>query len=162
MSPQTWQEISYILVAVGIGFLVVTIILSIKFQLVSMIRTELSNRKGLAAEKEYFDYVENKNNSIDRIDVSDKASENTKTNRVQTPPDEAKEPVINTKTEKITNEEENDSSTVLVSSGRKKAEPDSGTMIVSKRNPAPANTDDEFVITENIIVINGNPDVIAL
>lgn len=60
MSSEVWKNISIVFLSVGSLFLIITIVLSIKFQLFSIIKAELQNRKS-SGEEEYFAYAENKN-----------------------------------------------------------------------------------------------------
>jgi Na+(H+)/acetate symporter ActP len=156
MSPQTWQDISYVLIVVGIVFLIVTIVLSVKFQLVSMIRVMLSDRKDAAAGNEYFDYVGNKNNDIDRIEGSVRTQTGEKVNTVLAEHSEPVRTQIQKKSAPVKN-----SSTVLVSPERKAPADSSGTVLISRKNRHHENSEDEFVITENIIVIHGNAEMIV-
>ena len=52
MSPKIWHDISYVFLASGIVFLVLTIILSVRFQLSSMIKSEFGNKKKKEIETE--------------------------------------------------------------------------------------------------------------
>ena len=65
MSPELWHQIAIGFLIVGILALISTIFFSVKFQLFSMIRSELESRKNnsIADEKEYFKFVEDKNKS---------------------------------------------------------------------------------------------------
>ena len=46
MSPQLWNNISYILLVTGILFFTVTVILAVKFQLLTMLKAEINRRHG--------------------------------------------------------------------------------------------------------------------
>ena len=154
MNSQTLNIISYILLGLGVLFLILTIIFSVKFKLVSIIKSELGNKKKrkTSESEDYFSYVENKNKDIDIEEVKTSPSYELTENTIQ-------------EVYSDTDEEERDesSSTVIVSQ-RRINDVSEGTVIVSSRsrNAAPKENSEEFVITENIMIINGDPHAVRV
>ena len=56
MNPESWHSISTVFLIVGIVFFVLTVWLSVKFNLISIIKSELNNRKERHSsdENDYF------------------------------------------------------------------------------------------------------------
>ena len=156
MDSQTLNIISYILLGTGVVFLVLTIVFAVKFKLVSIIKSELGNKKKnkTSESDDYFSFVENKNKDIDIEEVKN------------SPSFELPEKIIQ-EVYSDDNEEEKDdsSSTVIVSNRRANTnEVSEGTVIVSSRsrNIAQKEKNEEFVITENIMIINGDPHTVSM
>ena len=154
MSSKIWHDISYIFLTSGIAFLILTIVLSIKFQIFSMIKSEFGNKKKkeISAGEDYFAYVENKNKSLNNIEEIK--------NMPVTEPD-----IRKNAPEKPMNRQAADDppSTVLISSAKSSA-PQSGaaTVVNSRRTALNMPDSDSLVIKDSIIVIHGNPDVISV
>ena len=156
MDSQTLNIISYILLGTGVVFLVLTIVFAVKFKLVSIIKSELGNKKKnkTSESDDYFSFVENKNKDIDIEEVKN------------SPSFELPEKIIQ-EVYSDDNEEEKDdsSSTVIVSNRRANTnEVSEGTVIVSSRsrNIAQKEKNEEFVITENIMIIHGDPHAVSV
>lgn len=156
MDSQTLNIISYILLGTGVVFLVLTIVFAVKFKLVSIIKSELGNKKKnkTSESDDYFSFVENKNKDIDIEEVKN------------SPSFELPEKIIQ-EVYSDDNEEEKDdsSSTVIVSNRRANTnEVSEGTVIVSSRsrNIAQKEKNEEFVITENIMIIHGDPHAVSM
>ncbi|MBQ3948066.1 MAG: hypothetical protein II656_06040 [Ruminococcus sp.] len=150
MDSNTWRNISYILLISGIVFLILTIILAIKFQLLSMIKAELNHKKKKtnSDNRDYFEYVENKNrNNIEAISGSERSgfTEKTTAARKAVPP-----PIV-----------DETPATVVISSAKKKVQPANiDATVLTRRNTE--QNENEFIITENIIVIHGDPDIVSV
>lgn len=154
MSPKIWHDISYVFLASGIVFLVLTIILSVKFQLFSMLKSEIGNKKKkeISGGEDYFAYVENKNKSLNNIEEIKSSMSTELSGRKKSPEKTAYQCA-----------EDDPSSTVLISSAKRSAPQNSGaTVVSSRRTAADPQDDDSLVIKDNIIVIHGNPDVISM
>ena len=156
MDSQTLNIISYILLGTGVVFLVLTIVFAVKFKLVSIIKSELGNKKKnkTSESDDYFSFVENKNKDIDIEEVKNSPS-------FELPEKIIQEVYLDD------NEEEKDdsSSTVIVSNRRANTnEVSEGTVIVSSRsrNIAQKEKNEEFVITENIMIIHGDPHAVSM
>lgn len=154
MSSKIWHDISYIFLTSGIAFLILTVILSIKFQIFSMIKSEFGNKKKkeISAGEDYFAYVENKNKSLNNIEEIK--------NPVGTEPNVRKKSPEKTADQRMGNDPP---STVLISSAKRSVPQNSGATVVnSRRTTANPPDDDSLVIKDNIIVIHGDPDVISM
>lgn len=154
MSSKIWNDISYIFLTSGIAFLILTVILSIKFQIFSMIKSEFGNKKKkeISAGEDYFAYVENKNKSLNNIEEIK--------NPVGTEPNVRKKSPEKTADQRMENDPP---STVLISSAKRSVPQNSGaTVVSSRRTTANPPDDDSLVIKDNIIVIHGDPDVISM
>ncbi len=154
MSPKIWHDISYVFLASGIIFLVLTIILSIKFQLFSMIKSELGNRKKkeISGAEGYFDFVENKNKSLNNIEEIAESVGTLPKNKKTAPERAAYQSAA-----------DEPPATMLISSARRSAPQDDGaTVVTSRKTAAEQQKKDDFEILDNIIVIHGNPDVISV
>lgn len=154
MSPKIWHDISYVFLASGIVFLVLTIILSVRFQLFSMIKSEFGNKKKkeISGGEDYFAYVENKNKSLNNIEEI-KGSINTELSGKKKPPEKTA----------YQRAADDPASTVLISSVKRSVpQGDGATVVSSRRTAADTQDNDSLVIKDSIIVIHGNPDVISM
>lgn len=147
MDPKIWHNLSYIFLSAGIVFFIITVILSVKFQLFSMIKAELGNRqkKTITDKEEYFAFVENKNKAINNIEeIKATATGSQPQNKAVQPQRTVPHP------------DDGSDATVLISNSRSKAvQESSDTVVMPGRNVASDAGD--FVITDSIVVIHGNP-----
>ncbi|MDE5620129.1 MAG: hypothetical protein K2I80_06365 [Ruminococcus sp.] len=145
MNPESWHSISTVFLIVGIIFFILTVWLSVKFNLLSIIKSEISNRKERqnSDENDYFIINQNSNsNSSENAVIY-----NSKNNIVSSLSNQEESNVSNTVLAPK-QEELNVSNTILVS------EESNGTYEEHHKE------NDDFIISENIIVIHGDPSAI--
>lgn len=170
MNPELWHSISTVFLIIGIVFFIITVLLSVKFRLISIIQSEINNRrerKNPNEENDYFIIRENKSdnsengmnydNSIRNMTSSSNQEKNF-SNTVLAPQQEKS---VSSNTVLAPQSEPIAGNTVLVS---QQAEPVAGnTVFVSSESDdfeEHNNENDDFVISENIIVIHGDPSTI--
>ena len=147
MNPELWHNISIVFLIIGIIFFAFTVLLSVKFHLISIIQSEISNRKerkNSGEENDYFALSKN-DNSKNEINNTVSAPRQTYSPASQTvpAPQQTDSPTSHT----VLAPQQTDS-------------PASHTVLVSAENiDYEKNNDDndDFVIFENIIVIHGDP-----
>lgn len=147
MSPKVLQDISNIFLISGIIFFLLTIILSLKFHIFSIIKSEIGNKrkKEIVGGNDYFDYDFNK---IEEISYSvNKEFEEQK----NIP-------------EKLVYQKETveHSATVPVTQKRSAVQECNATVVVSRTPNFSAEDNDNLQIKVNIMDIHGNPDVIKI
>lgn len=148
MSSETLHIISIAFFISGLIFLTLTIVFAIKFELLSMLKSNVKIRKEKAFSDgdEYFAYVENKKKNSYTYSSENKPSVSTESS-----PDDTSGTVLRKK-----EEEPQPSGTVIRNSDDKS----NMTVIVSKTSELKKNEND-FVIVKEIMVINGNPDEVT-
>ncbi len=173
MNPELWHSISNVFLIVGIVFFVLTVWLSVKFHLISIIQSEINNRrerKNPDEENDYFIIRENKsdnsgnginynNGTGNMVSSLSNQEESVSSNTVLAPQQE--ESVSSNTVLAPQQGEPVSSNTILVS---QQEEPVAGnTVFVSAESTdyeEHNNENDDFVISENIIVIHGDPSSI--
>ena len=147
MNPESWRSISTVFLIVGIVFFVLTVWLSVKFNLISIIKSELNNRKERQSSDENDYFIVNGNSE----------SRNNTDNTVSSPSGREETNTSNTVLAPV-NEESNTSNTVLAPVREESNL--SNTVFVSGENNGTYEENDDFIISENIIVIHGDPSSI--
>ncbi|MCM1506010.1 MAG: hypothetical protein NC177_02590 [Ruminococcus flavefaciens] len=184
MSPELWRNISNVFLIAGIIFLVLTVWLSSKFHLISIIQTEINNRKDRknSDEIDYFTMNENKvfnesEESISHITITDNNKNfNNASSTVLAPQQEElntsntvlapQQEELNTSNTVLAPQQEelNTSNTVLAP--QQEELNTSNTVFVPQQEEINTideednNETDDFIISENIIVIHGDPSSI--
>lgn len=163
MSPNTWNIISTILLISGIVFLLLTIILSVKFQLIDIIRDEINNHKNNKYGGVYFAYGEKSSTSTTTGSISSSVNMQAENIDVQKEDNTSSTEIIGQKHRNTAENQpenggnDNSSVTVLVSYEKKAESNTSNTVVISSgKKSRKVNSENDFVITENIIVIHGN------
>lgn len=148
MSSETLHIISTAFFVSGVIFLILTIVFAIKFELLSMLKSNVKIRKEkiFSDGDEYFAYVENKKKNSYTY-----SSENQPSGITESSSDDNSGTVVRKK-----EEEPQQSATVI----RNSEEQSNVTVIVSKK-PELKKNENEFVIVKEIMVINGNPDEVT-
>lgn len=147
MNPESWRSISTVFLIVGIVFFVLTVWLSVKFNLISIIKLELNNRKERQSSDENDYFIVNGNSE----------SRNNTDNTISSPSDREEPNTSNTVLAPV-REEPNTSNTVLATPHEESNL--SNTVFVSGENNGTYEENDDFIISENIIVIHGDPSSI--
>ena len=153
MSPQLWNNISYILLVTGILFFTVTVILAVKFQLITMLKAEMNRRHGknkMSAGEEYFNYVESRThntNAIEEISTTEDIKE------VGADP----KPMVSSLQNAPSSADDSPFATVIVSQHSPSAPAEGGTVITAGKMQ-----DDGFRVTDSIMIIHGDPFAIRI
>lgn len=157
MTPEQWNKLAGILLFAGILLLIAAVILSVRFHLISLLRAELKSRKD-PPKQDYFAYVKTK--EIESLPDEEP---------VQTLPKQAKEPAKAAETvpadrkAAVTREKAVRAGTVLAGAGKRQRRSDSGTLVVSekRRQTETGQPEQKFIITENIVVMSGDPAAVS-
>lgn len=161
MNPESWRSISTVFLIVGIVFFVLTVWLSVKFNLISIIKSELNNRKERQSSDENDYFIVNGNsesrNNTDNTVSSPSGREETNTSNTVLAPVNEESNTSNTVLAPV-REESNTSNTVLATPHEESNL--SNTVFVSGENNDTYEENDDFIISENIIVIHGDPSSI--
>lgn len=153
MSPELWSNISYILLVTGIIFFTVTVILAVKFQLLSMLKADLTRSRKkirMTPSEEYFAFVERKNRELSAIEEVSSSIE-IKAVSEDVKPKVSVQPVPS-------DADDSPSATVVVSLHEAEETPaEGGTVITSGR------MDEEgFRITDSIMIVHGDPHAVTI
>ncbi|MBE6876677.1 MAG: hypothetical protein E7496_08170 [Ruminococcus sp.] len=167
MSPDTWHELSVWLLRAGFLFLIAAVGCSVRFNLISMIKSEINERKNrkFSDNEAYFNYVERQNKAENRDFLIDDATapvpESSSSGTVATRRTAPESPSSGTVVTRRTAPESPSSGTVvtrrMATSILSPEQPSSATVVVHRTSSNQENNS-EFVLLENIIVIHGNPE----
>ena len=142
MSPEVLHNGAHILLAAGIVLFILTVILAVKFDILQMLKAELTGKKAVAPTPE----------STAAQPVSAPELEPYKPEpvyREETPP---------VKPVQVENKPDAELNATVVVSSHKSAPQSSGTVVASRRKKTEEPKDD-YVMIENIIVIHGDPNI---
>jgi len=158
MSSETWRNISTVFLVLGILFLVVTVAFSVKFQLFSIIKSEIELKKE-RRNMDTSDYLDNAVSDSRAVKEDKEITQDSVENQKIRSDTYSFDNVSDDRTvyEEIKRSSEQiPSATVIVS----RESQNSGTVIASEteRQSQPVSID--FVIKNSIIVIHGDPSVI--
>ncbi len=169
MNPEQLHKIAVILLIAGILILIAAIFFSVRFDLISLLRTELNRKKDPKQTdgQDYFDSVKTK--EIESIPADALAPAPDKTvpaNRQQPVPDAQRTPatVLARSKTAAPGSQPARTGTVLAGAGKRQQErTGSGTLVVSarRRHPEPEPQEQKFVITDQILVMGGDPAAVS-
>ncbi len=148
MSSQALDNIANILLVSGIFLFILTIILALRFNIIGLLRAEFGKKDNAPVSEAEMIPSKSVSGSISEIGIEE--------NRVFEEEIIDKQDIIDEF--RSADDDIGNSDTVVVSSDREKPDP-GGTVLVSRKNNT--NTANiEFCITEDIIVIHGDPHII--
>lgn len=167
MNSELLHKLAVILLIIGILLLIVAIFCSVRFELISLIRTERNRRKAVkqGEEQEYFAPTHAK--EIESISDDEPHSPAEKTIPTEKKQFEAETPTaasVHPEPVYSSAPQEQRTETLLVETGkRQQARNGTGTLLVSSRrvHSEAANSEPQFVITENIVVLGGDPAAVS-
>lgn len=135
MSPEVLHNGAHILLAAGIVLFILTVILAVKFDILQMLKAELTGKKAVAPTPE--------------STAAQPVSAPEPVYREETPP---------VKPVQAENKPAAELNATVVVSSHKSAPQSSGTVVASRRKKTDEPKDD-YVMIENIIVIHGDPNI---
>lgn len=153
MTPELWSNISYVLLATGIIFFMVTVILAVKFQLLTMLKAELSRsrkKNKMSAGEEYFAYVENTRRDTNTIEEISASVDIKEVSNAPKPPEKVPHSAPSSA--------DDDPSATVVITAHTPSEPDEGGTVIT----AGRMQDDGFRITDSIMIVHGDPHAITI
>ena len=166
MTPEQLHKLAVILLVAGILILIAAIVFSVRFGLISLLRTELNSRKtaNQTEQQDYFESVRKKEiESIPAEVQPAPVSGRTVPAKRQQPepePPHAAETVLKHSKPADTRRSER-TGTVLAGQGKRRQDhTGSGTLVVSARRRNAAQ-EPEFLITDQIIVMGGDPAAVS-
>ncbi|MDE6519120.1 MAG: hypothetical protein K2K91_01480 [Ruminococcus sp.] len=148
MDSETLHIISIAFFVSGMIFLALTIVFAIKFELLSIIKSNMKIRreKIFSDGDEYFAYVENRKKNSYTYSSENKQSEITESSS-----DDNSGTVLQKK-----EEEPQQSATVISNSGEQ-----SNVTVIVNSKPELKKNENDFIIVKEIMVINGSPDEVT-
>lgn len=158
MSPDVWNNIAVGAFSAGTVFLIVALIMSVKFRLILIIRSALESHRDskMPAKQGFFEYRQ------------EPVSEGSANAQPAAPPRNEATPVYSggNASDTVISEEAKVSATVIAEDEgtvttviTSEEDPEiSGTVIISPDEPENKLNTDEFIILNDIIVINGSTD----
>lgn len=159
MNPELWRNISTIFLIAGIVFFVLTVWLSVNFHLVSIIKAEINNRKDKKNSDEQ-DYVIPPLNIRSDNNRGQQSDNRNISSTVLAPQSDD----YNTNNTVIAPQNNNPVGTVVVSQTNSSIPVTDGTVVVSSGSTPVYEEiheeNDDFIISENIMVIHGDPSAI--
>ena len=157
MDSSAWYQLSMWLLRFGFLFMIAFGVCAVKFDLVSMIKSEINERKNrrFLDNESYFAYVEEKNKENDE----ESPSFQMETAGMPSQKPHSPENTFSASVPNPTVREAPPSGTVVTHRTEKETPPPSGT-VVTHRSAQKQETSNEFVLLENIMVIHGNPELI--
>ena len=169
MNPEQLHKLAVILLIAGILILIAAIVFSVRFELISLLRTELHRKKDpkQTEGQDYFDSVRTKEIESIPDDVPAPVSGHTVPSDRQQPvpaaPQTAETVPARSRTAAPGSQPAR-AGTVLAGAGRRQQErAGSGTLVVSakRRHTAPEPAEQKFVITDQILVMGGDPAAVS-
>lgn len=160
MSSQALTNIAYILLASGIIMLILTVFLSVKYNLIGMLRTEFGRDKQASVFENSDDPSKKPDISITESSIEKgKVFEDEITAEHNVLYETCEEPEI---TDELRSQyaDISDSETVIIKPGTEECDPD-GTVVASREGKRDI-SNKEFRMIEDIIVINGDPQLIEV